>query len=161
MAEAEFCGAEGEVFDAENTGEDDADDVASDKSINGEAEKDGDDLDYNAGKFGEAETYVVDANMSQPHHSARNRLTEKCEDECDDNPENKLILFEIYKEGTDGDKNECRDDGENSAKTGICCQIGIQFSSFRDTLDRCLTESAVSYHIEDAEVCNEEIVNSH
>ena len=130
MAEAELCGAEGEIFDAENAGENDSCNISSDESIDSEAKEDGDDLDDDAGKFGEAETYVVDANMSQPHHSARNRLTEKCEDECDDHPENKLILFEIYKEGTDGDKNECRDDGENSAKTGICCQIGILFCSF-------------------------------
>ena len=69
MAEAEFCGAEGEVFDAENTGEDDADDVASDESIDSEAKEDGDDLDDDAGKFGETETYVVDANMSQAVYS--------------------------------------------------------------------------------------------
>ena len=64
MAEAELCRPEGEVFDTENTGEDDANDGASDKSINGEAEKDGDDLDYNAGKFGEAIGNVVDSYMS-------------------------------------------------------------------------------------------------
>ena len=63
MAEAEFCGAEGEVFDAENTGEDDADDVASDKSIDSKAKKDGDDLDYNAGKFGETISNVIDSDM--------------------------------------------------------------------------------------------------
>ena len=64
MAETELCRLEGEIFDAENAGENDSCDVASDKSINGEAEKDGDDLDYNAGKFGETKAYAVDTHMS-------------------------------------------------------------------------------------------------
>ena len=69
MAEAELCRLEGEIFDAENAGEDDSCDVSSDESIDSEAKEDGDDLDDDAGKFGEAKTYVVDANMSQAVYS--------------------------------------------------------------------------------------------
>lgn len=51
MAEAELCRFEGEVFDAENAGEDDSCDVSSDETIDGEAKENGDDLDYNPGKL--------------------------------------------------------------------------------------------------------------
>ena len=64
MAEAELCGAEGEIFDAENAGENDSCDISSDESIDCKSEKDGDDLDYDAGKFGETKAYAVDTHVS-------------------------------------------------------------------------------------------------
>ena len=64
MAEAELCGAEGEIFDAENARENDSCDISSDESIDSEAKEDGDDLDDDAGKFGETVAYVVDSNMA-------------------------------------------------------------------------------------------------
>ena len=78
MAEAELCGAEGEIFDAENAGENDSCDISSDESIDSEAKEDGDDLDDDAGKFGEAKTYVVDTHMPQTHYTTRYCLAKCC-----------------------------------------------------------------------------------
>ena len=64
MAEAELCRLEGEVFDAENAGENDSCNISADESIDSEAKEDSDDLDDDAGKFGEAETYAVDTHVS-------------------------------------------------------------------------------------------------
>ena len=69
MAEAELCRLEGEIFYAENAGENDSCNISADESIDCEAEEDGNNLDDDAGKFGEAKTYVVDANMSQAVYS--------------------------------------------------------------------------------------------
>ena len=93
MAEAELCRLEGEVFDAENAGENDSCNISADESIDSEAKEDGDDLDDDAGKFGEAKTYVVDTHMPQTHYTPCDGLTEKCGTKCNDNPDDKLILF--------------------------------------------------------------------
>ena len=65
MRDVEFCGFEGEVFDAENSGDDDSCYVSPNKTIDREAKEDGSNLDDNAGKFGEAESYIVNSNMTE------------------------------------------------------------------------------------------------
>ena len=70
MVDVEFCGFEGEVFDAENAGDDDASNVSTNEAINRVSKENGSNLDDDAGKFGEAESYIFDAHMSQavdPH----------------------------------------------------------------------------------------------
>ena len=65
MVEVELGWLEGEVFDAENAGYDDSCDVSTNEAINRVSKENGSNLDDDAGKFGEAKSYIFDADMSQ------------------------------------------------------------------------------------------------